>query len=62
MDEKMIMMWDTMVELDIADEEELGLACALCGTNEQTLQRVLYIRTGYNSLEQMFEEEEEEED
>lgn len=57
MDEKMNMMWDEMVEMGIATDEELGLAVALCGTNMQTLESVLYIRTGYRSLEQMNEEE-----
>lgn len=59
MDKKMEMLWDTMVDLGIATDEEIGLATALCGTNLQTLERVLYIRTGYRSLEQMMEEEEE---
>lgn len=56
MDEKMEMLWDTMVELGIATDEEIGLATALCGVNIQTLESVLYIRTGYRSLEQMEEE------
>jgi len=51
-------IWDTLVELGIATNEELGLAIALCGKSEQTLNRVLYIRTGYRDLEQMFDEEE----
>ena len=51
------MMWDEMVEIGIATDEELGLAVALCGNTIETLNRVLYIRTGYRSLEQMNEEE-----
>lgn len=51
-------IWEEMVELGVATDEEIGLACALCGTTEQTLNRVLYVRTGYRSLEQMMEEEE----
>lgn len=50
-----------MVELGIATDKELGLATALCGTTEDTLNRVLYIRTGYRTIEQMHEEEKEEE-
>ena len=57
MSEKMNRMWDEMVELGIATDEELGLAVALCGVTEQTLTSVLYIRTGYRSLEQMNEED-----
>ena len=58
MDKVTEMYWDTMVELGIATDEELGLATALCGTTKETMQRVLYIRTGYRTLEQMTEEEE----
>ena len=58
MTDNMLFLWDNMTELGIATNEELGLACALCGTTEETLKSVLYIRTGYRSLEQMWEEEE----
>lgn len=61
MTDKMIKLWDYMVEMGIATDEEIGLATALMGRTEQTLESVLYIRTGYRSLEQIEEEEEEEE-
>lgn len=61
MTENMNRIQDTMVELGIATDKELGLATALCGTTEDTLNRVLYIRTGYRTIEQMHEEEKEEE-
>ena len=53
-------MWDMMVELGVATDEELGLATALCGCSTETLESVLYIRTGYRTLEQMLEEDEDE--
>ena len=59
MTETMNRLWDTMVELSIATNEELGLAVALCGNTQHTLERVLYIRTGYRNLEQIEEEEKE---
>ena len=59
MADNIIFIWENLVEMGIATNEELGLACALCGTTEHTLNRVLYIRTGYRSLEQMWEDEEE---
>lgn len=59
MTDKELYIWEEMVELGVAADEEIGLACALCGTTEETLNRVLYIRTGYRSLEQMREEEDE---
>lgn len=58
MDKKMNELWDYMVENGIATSDELGLACALCGIDLGTLERVLYIRTGFRSLEQICEEEE----
>lgn len=59
MDERMNQLWDVMVEYGVATAEELGLALALCGTNIQTLNQVLYIRTGYRSLEQFLAEDDE---
>ncbi len=56
MEKEMFALWDTMVELGIATDEEIGLATALCGRNIQTLESVLYIRTGYRSLSQFLEE------
>lgn len=50
-------LWEYMVQWEIATDEELGLAVALCGNTLQTLERVLYIRAGYRSLEQLREEE-----
>jgi hypothetical protein len=47
---------DFMVDTGIITEDELALACSLCGTNVETLQKVLFIRTGYRSLGQFIEE------
>lgn len=52
-------LWDYMEEMEIATREEIGLATALCGNTLETLERVLYIKTGYRNLEQIKEEEEE---
>ena len=56
-DERILEMWEQMVDLGIATDKEIGLAIALCGRTIQTLESVLYIRTGYRSLDQMMEEE-----
>lgn len=53
MNDKELALWEQMVELGICTDEELGLATALCGTNIHTLESVLYIRTGYRSIEQL---------
>ena len=62
MTEKEVYLYDMLVELNIATEEELNLAfniTDICWFD--TLNRVLYARTGYRSLEQYLEEEKEEE-
>ena len=57
LNEREMEIWETLENWGIATQEEIGLAVALCGTSEQTLNQVLYIRTGYRTIEQMFEEE-----
>lgn len=59
MENEFFEMWDILTEYEIATDEEIGLACALCGRSLNTLNSVLYIRTGYRNLEQFFEEIEE---
>jgi hypothetical protein len=45
--------WDYIVESNIATEEELCLVTSINGMNEESLNSVLYARTGYRSIEQM---------
>ena len=56
MEQEMFELWDTMVEFGIATDEEIGLATALMGRNIETLESVLFIRTGYHNLSQFLEE------
>lgn len=54
MEEKKISeMWDKLIDLQIATEEELQLVTSLNGYNLQTLEDILYIRTGYRNFEQL---------
>ena len=54
-----MVMYDMMVELGVATSEELNLARDLVsGSWKEILTQVLDIRTGYKSIEDMFEEEE----
>lgn len=46
-------MWETLVDLGIATDEELSLVTSLCGNTIETLNDVLYIRTGYRCMEQL---------
>ena len=56
-----MVMYDQLVDMGIATADELNLARNLVsGSWEDVLTSVLYIRTGYRSIEQMFEAEEEE--
>lgn len=61
MEKEMFELWDFMTECGIATYDELGLACALCGRSLGTIERVLYIKTGYRSLAQIREAESEDE-
>lgn len=46
-------MYDKLIELDIATEEEISLVCCINGNTIGTLQDILYARTGYRELEDM---------
>ena len=50
--EKIYEMWEWLVEMGIATDEELRLVTDICGYNMQTLNDVLYARTGYRDREQ----------
>ena len=55
MEDRLIEIWDYIVETGIATEDELRLITSINGTNEDSLNDVLYSRTGYRSLEQLIE-------
>ncbi len=50
--EKVDLIWDSIIEQDIATIEELRLVCNINGYNVETLESVIYARIGYRSLEQ----------
>ena len=58
MNEEMTVLWDYLIETMTATEEELCLITSINGTNLDSLESVLYCRTGYRSLEQITEMEE----
>lgn len=53
-----------LLDYCIATEEEIDLICAINGQNLESLEDILYVRTGYRSLDQIIgkDEEDEEED
>ena len=57
-------MWEWLVDMGIATEDELVLVTCLTGRSIETLNNVLFIRTGYRTREQyeyceLWDEEEE---
>lgn len=45
-------LYDTLIDLDVATEGEIGVAIHFGGFNVETLNSLLYYKTGYRSLEQ----------
>ena len=44
-------MYNKLIELNIATEEEIDLVCYINGYAIDTLNDILYARTGYRELE-----------
>lgn len=44
-------LWDNIIEYGIATEEELQLITSINGYNETTLNDVVYVRTGYHTID-----------
>lgn len=49
-------IWDAIIEYGIATEKELELVTSINGYNENTLNDVVYVRTGYRNIEQLLED------
>lgn len=47
--------WLYLVEAGIATEAELRLVTCILGYSVETLDKVLFVRTGYRSIEQLIE-------
>ena len=58
MDKKTEELYDYLTELQIASDNEISLVCSINGTNLDSLESILYSRTGYRTLEQIQEMEE----
>ena len=54
-------LYDFLIDYEYATEKEIGLVCSINGTNLESLESILYVRTGYRSLEQLGEMEEDDE-
>ena len=49
--------WQYLIDSGIATEQELQLVTYIIGYSVETLDKVLYARTGYRSIEQLEEVE-----
>ena len=50
-------LWDYILAYNIATIDEIHLVTSINGTNLESLESILYCRTGYRSLEQINEME-----
>ena len=46
-------VWKLLVDMEIATDEELQLVTSINGYNIDTLNDVIYVRTGYHDMEQL---------
>ena len=46
-------VWDLLIEYGVATQEELELITCINGYNIDTLNDVIYARTGYRNIEQI---------
>ena len=56
MAQELIDTWDYLVDNNIATDEELRLVTSINGMNIDTINSVIYARTGYHDIEQVREE------
>jgi len=53
MDKEIVTVWDYLIAYEIATEKELQLVTNIDGYSVDTLNSVIYARTGYHDLEQL---------
>ena len=56
MAQELIDTWDYLVDNGIATDDELRLVTSINGMNIDTINSVIYARTGYHDIEQVTEE------
>jgi len=45
-------MYDSLLEHSLATEDEIRLVCAINGSSVDSLNSILYVKTGYRTWEQ----------
>ena len=56
MDKTINEVWDLLIEYGVATQEELELITCINGYNMDTMNSVIYARTGYQNIEQIQDE------
>ena len=46
-------VWTLLVDMGVATDEELQLVTSINGYNIDTLNDIIYVRTGYHDMEQL---------
>ena len=49
-------VWDLLIEYGVATQEELELITCINGYNMDTMNSIIYARTGYQNIEQIQDE------
>ena len=55
--EQVAQLFSRLIDLNIATQDELNLITGINGYNEETLNSVIYYKTGYRDIEQYEEAE-----
>lgn len=53
MDKKVDEVWDLLIKYGVATQDELELVTCINGYNIDTLNDIIYARTGYRNIEQL---------
>lgn len=56
MDKTINEVWDLLIEYGVANKEELELVTCINGYNMDTMNNVIYARTGYRNIDQLIQE------
>ena len=49
-------IWDLLIDYNVATQDELELVTSINGYSIDTLDSIIYARTGYRNIEQLMED------
>lgn len=56
MDKTINEVWDLLIEYGVATQEELELVTCINGYSMDTINSIIYARTGYRNIDQVIED------